>query len=219
MSGTLRMEVRGADQWALVLRRLQQETRRNAFDALTYAGVKIAVSGRKMAKPGDKRRTVERNPDFRRMVRERRKWARAMGVSSSGLGAQKIFPHYIMAYQQRRRDPVKLGTFNPQADPRRQIENRGLAQKMWNILWGQLASLKGQGNASQESGAAAIKRTVTANATRYTVNLNMAVRLNYLEAAYPGIGQKAVENGRAALFHELERRQQMSLARANRKAA
>jgi hypothetical protein len=221
MSGTLKMEVKGADQWALVLRRLQQETRRNAIDAVTYAGVKIAVSGRKMASPGAKRRKVERNTDFRRMVRERRKWAKHFGGdagaagSSKLLGTARIFPHFILAYRQGSRDPYKMGTFTPQTDPRRDVEMYGLARKMWNILWGQLASLKGQGNVSMEggNGTAVVKRSIRANATRYSVSLDLSVRLNYLEKAYPGIGQAAIAKGQSALLHELDNRMERTIAR------
>lgn len=214
----LTMEVRGADQWVMTMQRLKDETRRNAIDSLTYAGVKIAISGRKIAKPGDKRRAVEKNPDYRRMTRERRKWARQMGVSTKDLNAQPIYPHYIIAHRQRG-EPARLGTFNPQSDPRRKIENYGLAQKMWNILYGQLASLKGTANTSMQNGAASIRRSIQGSVTRYTATLNLAVRLNYLEAAYPGIGQSALANGQASLINELNRRQQLAIARANNSKA
>jgi len=219
MSGNLQMEVRGTESWMFALKRLQSETRRNAIDAVTYAGVKIAMSGRKIAKPGDKRRAVEKNPDFRRMVRERRKWAKQFGIGVSQLGGEQIYPHYILAYQQRRQDPSKIGTFRPQNDPRREIVNYGLARKMWNILYGQLASLKGTANTALENGAAAIHRSIQGNVTRYTVTLKMAVRLNYLDAAYPGIGASALRNGQASLVNELNKRQELAIARANRKAA
>ena len=208
------MEIQGADQWALVLRRLQQETRRNAIDAVTYAGVKIAVSGRKMAAPGAKRRKVERNTDFRRMVRDRRKWAKARGTDTSGFAAKNVFPWFIKAYRQRG-EPAKIGTWKPQTDPRRDIEEYGLARKMWNILWGQLASLKGQGNVSMQggNGTAVVKRSIRANATRYSVSLDLSVRLNYLEKAYPGIGATAVAKGQSAVLHELDNRMQRTLAK------
>lgn len=218
MSSSLQMEVRGAEQWAFALNRLQQETRRNAIDSLTYAGVKIAISGRKIAKPGAKKRDVVRNTDFRRMVRDRRKWAKMRGTNTRDFVAKNVFPFFIITYRQRG-EPTKVGTWKPQSDPRRQIENRGLAQKMWNILYGQLASLKGTADTSLQNGAAEIKRNVTGSVTRYTVRLNLAVRLNYLEKAYPGIGQSAIANGQASLVNELNRRQELAIQRANRKAA
>ena len=206
------MEVQGADQWAFTLRRLQQETRRNAIDAVTYAGVKIAISGRKIAKPGDKRRKVEKNPDFKRMVRERKKLARAYGLKWADFGGKPIYPHYIISLPQLG-PPIRMGTFNPQTDPRRAIDNRGLAQKMWNILYGQLASLKGTANESMQNGAAAIRRSIQGSVTRYSVFLNLTVRLNYLEKAYPGIGANALQNGQASLLNELDNRMRRTLAK------
>ena len=221
MSATLKMEVRGVNKWREALNRLQQESRRNLIDSVTYAGVKIAISGRKIAAPGQKRRKTERNTDFRHMVRERRKWAKHFGGdagaagSSRLLGTARIFPYFVLAYRQGSREPYKMGTFTPKTDPRRDIEMYGLSEKMWNILWGQCASLKGSGNASMAggNGTAIVKRALVANASRYSVSLNLAVRLNYLERAYPGIGQKAVEKGLSAIHRELDTKMKNTLAR------
>jgi hypothetical protein len=84
---------------------------------------------------------------------------------------------------------------------------------MWNILYGQLASLKGTANESMQNGAAAIRRSIQGSVTRYSVFLNLTVRLNYLEKAYPGIGANALQNGQASLLNELDNRMRRTLAK------
>jgi hypothetical protein len=187
-----------------------QETGRTAYDAVGYAGFRVCQSGGVISKPGRKKREIEKNPDYARQMRERRKWLKSFGEGATA--GSDIWPNYIIArYQGGVVRRIGTGK-NPNQDVRAVIEKHGLARQIWKIMAAKFAAMKGgqfsDGRSERYSGTwYAVRRYMSKfGSDKRAAGADITNRLSYAAVAYPGIEARAVANGAAALAQELERK-------------
>jgi hypothetical protein len=213
------------------IKRLMTETGRSVDDAISYAGLKIAESGRAIAKPGAKVRAVERNPGYAQQARNRKKWLKAFGDTAEA--SADLFPFYVIKLRQGGLPPVRIGVQaktigearrNPKAqirELRTRYGKRGLAHASWSTMVGKLGALKGNPNYSADADAQGArrppskveKRTATTQSGRSVV-MRLLNRIDYMARAYPGLLVEAM--GRAT--RALDNRLQANIAKATREA-
>jgi len=244
MDNAIQIEQASLDRTADAVRRLVLETGRTIDDALSYAAVKIAASGRARAKAGAKRHEVVKNPkwwelvsrirglgeisaagDGPQMAKYARQIKRQLKADLSTMQANAQWPYQIVKLQQGGRPPVLLpaASKTPTIDydrARMTVEKRGLANKIWNIIHAKLAAMKGKPGGASDGSLWKVRHYVTQfGPARMGHSISMQSRLSYMETAYPGIILTALENGSKALIHELDNRIKRATERANKKAA
>jgi len=199
--------------------RLQEETGRSAEQSVIFAALKVSESGRSASKPGKRRRDSVDNPQWKQA-----RWAKGRKRRGFQLSAQdealladvnNLSPFFILAYKQGESKPILLPSYDKQ-DPRRQIERHGLARQVWGVMVGKMGAM--QPGAKMSAGGRDYR--VSKYAERYGDTAGAHVvrlvnKLPYLERAYPGITQRAVSRGTAALTGQMDRRIKRAVARAN----
>jgi hypothetical protein len=244
MDNAIQIEQASLDRTVEAVRRLVLETGRTIDDALSYAAVKIAASGRARAKPGARRHEVVKNPKWweirermvqlgtigrgdgeQEIVKQARQMKRAAKLELDTMKANAQWPYQIVKLQQGGRPPVLLPAVskNPTSDYDRErmtIEKRGLAHKIWDIMHAKLAALKGHPGGASDGNLWKVRHYVAQfGPSRIGHGIQMQSRLSYMDTAYPGITLTALENGSKALVHELDGRIKRAAERANKKAA
>jgi len=135
-----------------------EETGRSANDAVTYAGVKICDSGRRVAKPGKKIRKVITNPEAKQ-ANKAFAWARRqkrMGkeISSSAEAAllelnKTVAPYAVVGYRQgngtKQQRMYLVPVWSKAKNSFRIIEEHGLAKTIWNNMSATCAAMKNNG--------------------------------------------------------------------------
>ena len=191
------------------IERLQAETHRSADDAVTYAGLKVASSGRAAAKIGKKNRPIVDNPRYKQS-----KWARMRKRRGHALSAQdeatladlnNLTPFLIVRHTQAADKPLLMPSYDKR-DSRREVERRGLSKKTWGIMVGKLGSMKGGPSSAGSKDYRVSKYEERYGDTAGSVAVRIINKLSYQEKAYPGITQRAVESGNRALVGMLDRR-------------
>jgi hypothetical protein len=174
------------------LRATNKFTRRNAAGSVLKGALKVAESARSISRPRKSQRRMLRNPVFFRKSTWR-----------DGGPQKTIYPYWIEVLRQGRKAPGFVGSFSLD-DPRRRIENRGLAKNVWNSMAGKLGgkSVKTTGNSRVNLSRLAYVRLRLKQLDPEVLLVN---RLTYLEEAYPGITNEAMRRGAKALFRDLER--------------
>jgi hypothetical protein len=212
-----------------VIDRLQKETGRSTDDAVTFAALKIAESGRAASKLGKKNRTILVNPTWeeakrssssaRRKVRRSEKTGKPANLTHdekvSLARYQKEAPFFIVRRRQNK-GPALLPAWD-RKDDRRVIEARGLAKKTWNVMVGKLGALKGDKRPKTVSGAdfRVAKYFETLGSEEKTIAVRLVNKLSYLEKAYPGITGLAVQKGVDGLHHRLDNKIALATKKAN----
>ena len=204
-----------------MIKRLQDETGRSASDAVTYAAMSVARSGGAASKIGKKKRDSIVNPEWKQ-ARGSFAWARKRLKEGKAIPAEaqaalqdlnSLTPFLIVRMRQGGRPPVMLPSYE-KTDPRREIERRGLAKKVWGIMYGKLGAMRETGGASGKD-FKVLKYTEKYGDTAGSVAVRMINRLSYLESAYPGITQRAVSKGSSALQKHLDKRIKRATEKAN----
>lgn len=204
-----------------VLQRLQDETGRSAEDSVSYAGLKIAESLRSASKLGKKNRDIVPNPAWKENSK-RRNWAKRQQREGHAIPAdaqaeidalKSISPLFIVARRQGK-GPAMLPAWE-RKDPRRVIEQRGLAKKIASVMVGKMGAMKsGAGNAGGvDYRVSKYKESLGDGAGSDVVRL--INKLPYLKKAFPGIQPLAIQKGTKALVGMLDRRIAAAAARAN----
>ncbi len=220
------------DELARVVRELRASTGRSMFDALTYAGVKVAQSGRAASKLGKSKRESIDNPEFKQ-ARGSFAWARRQQRMGKAIPAEaqaalndlnSISPFLIVKHRQGGQPPLMLPSYEKK-DPRRVIHHastipiggRGLAKKTFNIMAAKMASSAGREKFSSRGSQYRISRYKERyGETSGAFVARLINELTYLETAYPGITNLALAKGTSALRRELERGVAGNVRRANR---
>jgi len=191
-------------------------TGRSGHEAVTYAALRLCMSGRARAKKSVKRRDIVANPEWAAqkkvvtIARSLRKRGRPVPADMQWVLDRNVTPFHILRMRQEK-DTVKIPSFDKN-DPRRVIKDfphgkRGLAKGLFNIAVGRLGSMKD----SQATG-----RIVDEEYMRLTkfygqysavkeINIRVQNRLGYLEKAYPGIGNELIAKGTQALVSSVRR--------------
>lgn len=213
------------------VKRLQEQTGRSASDAVTFAAVKVAQSGRAASKLGRRNRQSIDNPEYRQ-ARGSFAWARKqqrMGkeipheAERALADLNSITPYLIVKKRQQQPD-LMLPSWEKK-DPRRRIEDftpgrlggRGLAKKTFDIMAAKAAAMKGKDGAhTAGKGYRVGKYREKYGDTAGSIVARLINRLTYLEDAYPGITQTAISKGTAALVGQMDRSIKRDIARMNR---
>jgi hypothetical protein len=165
-------------------------TGRTPSDAVTYAALKVCESGRSISRPGSRQHKIESNPEYKAA----RKWQKHIrGIEATSYGKYRI-----VRYNQ----PDSSVWYVPtdwKDDRRRSILNRGLAQKTWSVMVGQLGALKGSDVFAGNEAVAKQWSRISSWKKGSAVLVRIENRLAYLEKAYPGIQAEAQERGKKAL--------------------
>ena len=202
-----------------MIRRLQEDTGRSASDALTYAAVRVSLSGGAASKIGRKKRPSVDNPLWAQAkwaIGRRRRGHRLSAQDEQLLNSGKpLSPFLIVAYRQSDTKPFLMPSYDKQ-DPRREIERRGIAKKTWKIMAAKSAAMKGRDSATDRGENYRVSKYQERFGSDPQQVVRLVNRLTYLEKAYPGITQTAVAKGASALRQEMDRKASAAAARANR---
>jgi hypothetical protein len=174
------------------LRATNKFTQRNAASSVLKGALKVVQSARRISRPGKTKRRMRRNPVFFRKSTWR-----------DGGPQETIYPYHIEVLRQGSKPTRFVGSFSLD-DPRRKIENRGLAKNVWNSMAGKLGGklVKTTGNSRVDLSRLPYVRRRLKLSDPEVLLVN---RLSYAEKAYPGITNEAMRRGAKALFRDLER--------------
>jgi hypothetical protein len=208
------------------IERLQKETGRSMNDACSYAALKVAESGRSIAKPGKTRREVEKNPNYSKASANRRRWMAAFASrGETAEAAADLYPWYILRMRQGGLPPLRIGTDAPRKDPRGLIRDittkygkRGLGRASWSVMVGKLGAMKDGGTQSATlpvQNARTAPSEITKERTPRSVLYRLVNKLSYMQAAYPSIVGESLSRGNAALTFLINRAVARNVARAN----
>ena len=201
-----------------VLSRLQKETRRGAAQSVTYAALKIAQSARRLSKPSKKNRESITNPKYKQArgsfawAKRQRKAGKAIPAAAAAAldDLNSLTPFLIVRERQGGRPAIMMPSYEKK-DPRRLIENKGLAKKVWNVMVGKLGSLKTGFGTRNGQRYKVSKYTDGPNAVARIIN-----KLSYSEKAYPGITTRAITAGVDGLNGMMDRKVKSAVDKANR---
>ena len=208
--------------------RLQAETGRSTSDAVTFAALKVAESGRAASKIGKKNRDTLVNPIWeeakrasasaRRKVRASEKTGNPANLTHDervSLAQYQSEPPFFIVRRRQNKGPALLPAWDKK-DPRREIENIGLAKKTWNVMVGKLGAMRGSSNATTSTGKdfRVARYMETLGSEEKSVAVRLVNKLSYLEAAYPGITSQSIQKGANRLHKTLDDK----IARAVKKA-
>ena len=209
--------------------RLQAETGRSTSDAVTFAALTIAQSGRSASKTGKKNRTILVNPTWefakRASASARRKTNRSKktGKPANLTHKEKVSleqflkePPFFIVRRRQNKGPALLPAWD-RKDLRKEIMNRGLAKKTWNVMVGKLGAMKGSSNAKTSSGTdfRVARYMETLGSKDKTVAVRLVNKLSYLEKAYPGITNTAITKGTNRLHKTLDEKIAKAVKKAN----
>jgi hypothetical protein len=217
MNAALSIPQESMDRMNMMIRRLRVETGRSVDDAVSYAGLKIAESGRSQARIGKKRRTVEKNPDYARLKRQRDKWIKHLGPGAEATA--DLYPFHVLKYTQPHSHIQRVGVMTKNSSqPKAMIHDigtgfgkRGLAKLSWNVMVGKLGALKGRLQGNEEGDVAgARKPPVLVTKRRWvtqsgkSIVLRLLNRIAYMERAFPGMTAEAVRRANLSLENRLK---------------
>ena len=211
--------------------RLQKETGRSTSDAVTFAALKVAESGRARTakKQGKKNRDTLVNPIWefakrdsasaRRKVRRSEKTGKPANLTHDekvSLARYQKEPPFFIVRRRQNKGPALLPAWDKK-DPRREIENRGLAKKTWNVMVGKLGAMKGSSNAKTSIGTdfRVARYMETLGSEEKSVAVRLVNKLSYLEKAYPGITSEAITKGANRLHKTLDDKIAKAVKKAN----
>jgi len=184
---------------------------RSEEQAVTYAALKIAQSGRRIAKISRKNRQIVKNPEWqaagRAVTGSLRAKQRGDTLSASRqakiAGKEHLRPWIIERFTQRGAI-ANMPTWT-RKDDRRVIQNRGLAKQSWNILVGRL------GQSAPGSSASGKTKQLARQHVQLSVRhgsdgaaVHMRNNIEYMTRAFPGIAQKAFAKGVKALENRVK---------------
>jgi hypothetical protein len=197
--------------------RFRIETGKSADESLIYAGIKVASSGRSAARIGKAKRQIVENVRYAQA-----KWARAKRRKGQQLSAEDqgnldkladLTPFLIVRMRQGKK-PALIPAYKKD-DPRRVIENRGLSKKIWNIMVGKIGWMNQGANSTGGKHYRVSKYTEKLGETADNHVVRLVNKLSYQEQAYPGITERAVRSGTAALIGAMERKIKAATEKAN----
>jgi len=210
------------------IRQFQHDTGQSAEQAVMFAAVKVAASGRADSKPAKRNRESITNPEWKQ-ARGSFAWARNQQRRGQDIPPEakialaqlnNISPYFIRFLSQTR--PPHLSPSWEKKDPRRQIKRvtdggtGGLAKHTWNVMTGKLNAMReGAGNFRGKNFRVSKYKEQLGNEAGAVV-ARLINRLSYLEDAYPGITGRAITKGSRALIKEGERLMAKAARRANR---
>jgi hypothetical protein len=176
-------------------------------ETIMLASVRVAQSARAICVPGERKRNLILNPNWQTVrklrmtvakLREKGKHApQELLRRIKQLGSTKYF---IEVLRQPPKEPAYIPTMETN-DPQRVITRRGLAQNLWNILASRINFAR---KARFRSGTIAEGNLYSATKSRKEkeVEVRITANLSYLEKAYPGIAERALNNATAKLEYE-----------------
>tara|TARA_R110000751_G_scaffold15982_1_gene51163 strand:+ start:344 stop:1048 length:705 start_codon:yes stop_codon:yes gene_type:complete len=209
--------------------RLQAETGRSTSDAVTLAALKVAESGRAASKIGKKNRTILVNPTWeeakrssasaRRKVRASEKTGKPANLTHDekvSLARYQKEPPFFIVRRRQNKGPALLPAWD-RKDPRKEIKERGLAKKTWNVMVGKLGAMKGSSNAKTSIGTdfRVARYMETLGSEEKSVAVRLVNKLSYLEKAYPGITSEAITKGSNRLHKTLDDKIAKAVKKAN----
>tara|TARA_R110002126_G_scaffold92879_3_gene220242 strand:- start:1139 stop:1879 length:741 start_codon:yes stop_codon:yes gene_type:complete len=223
------------------IHRLEKETGRSTNDAVTFAAIYVAQSGRAASKKSQKNRRILKNPIYDEAKKSsksaRRKVARIEKARQNGNKTKKgnpikpiqlthaeTFslrnflkepPFFIVRMRQNKEDFL-LPTWD-RKDDRVLIKNSGLAKTTWNVMVGKLGAMKGSTNAQtvSDSSFRVAKYFEVLGDDGKSVAVRLVNKLSYLEKAYPGITNTAIQSGSNRLHKMLDDRIAKAAQKAN----
>jgi hypothetical protein len=202
--------------------------------AVTYAGLKIAESGRHImraakAARGTKREVIE-NPEWASAVAgiKRLKAIQNPTMQDKVRALRRkfqdrkelAFPYFIV-FPQQRGAPFHMGTIDKN-DPRRKIwkigehDSAGRPGKGglgWNV-WHHISGKMGAGAGTGSVGGVDKQAFVSLKEIEHMVSLRIINKLSYQEKAYPGITAAAMRHGSEGLEHMVNLKVQAALRRS-----
>jgi hypothetical protein len=211
--------------------RLQAETGRSTSDAVTFAALKVAESGRARTakKQGKKNRDTLVNPIWeeakrssasaRRKVQRSKKTGKPANLTHDEKVSLEQFlkePPFFIVRRRQNKGPALLPAWDKK-DPRREIENRGLAKKTWDVMVGKLGAMRGSSNATTSTGKdfRVARYMETLGSEEKSVAVRLVNKLSYLEKAYPGITSEAIQKGSNRLHKTLDDKIALAVKKAN----
>jgi len=157
----------------------RKHSRRNSTSSMVAAGIAVAKSGAAGSKTGKTKRELIDNPNR----------------SGSGSRAKGALYSIIVKHQS---DPDTTIPTNQKKDPRRKIQRRGLAAKVWRKL---AKKIGGGGRGHGGNRWAKVRNKLKELTPEFTIIND----LTYLHDAYPGIEATAIRKGTKTLIRNLER--------------
>ena len=207
------------DALGSVIERLQAETGRSTEDSVTYAAMFVARSGGASSKIGKKNRESVNNPIWAQakwaIARKKRGYKLSPQDQALLQGDRPLSPFLIVRRRQGGHKPILIPSY-VKKDPRREIERRGLAKKTWGVMYGKLGAMRQGGGSSGGKDFRVSKYREKWGDTAGSIAVRMLNKLSYLEDAYPGIAQTAINKGSSAIGKYLDGRIARAVAKANR---
>jgi hypothetical protein len=193
------------------LTRLQRDTGRTAAEAVSYAGYQICTSAARKSKPSKPKREIRENQQYKAAAQTLR-WAQAQKRKGKAIPAyaqemlsriNDLLPWHIVVMRQGGNPPALLGRYEkPTNDPARQVEQRGLARKIWTIMAAKSADSTRSAGARHYRVSKYTDRWGT-TAGQHVVRL--VNRLSYVEQAFPGIVTAAISSATAGINGYIDR--------------
>ena len=223
VSATAEVDPQDIADMAFAIERLQKETGRSAEQSVAYASLRIAKSGKAASKQSKKNHEVLPSLEY---GMRRKEAARALSKARRGKeltdedrakinAMHGLAPFHIVQLRQKK-EPVLIPAWE-RKDKRREIENRGLAKKIWNIVVGKIGAMKdsegGRFAASTSSGKQyrVSKYAEHLGQDSGSVVMRTVNRLTYLHDAYPGLLATMMNKGQKGLHGELDRRMEKEI--------
>jgi hypothetical protein len=207
----------------------QAETGRSIHESVKYAAIQFAASGRRRAKPGKKRHSIVRNPEYQRLLGLEGDVPRS-GAVKRGLRAQrkKQFAWAIQRYHQDKPptyEPVPgknrsraafLGSGGVGARPtyrdfpssKTKIVHRGAAKMSWGWMLRKMGRSGKAGIQGVSRDAFRLSRKhVYAKLTKAGVHskAELGNYLVYMRRAFPGIADEAMKAASRGLFYQVDK--------------
>jgi hypothetical protein len=189
---------------------LIQEGGRTEAEAVTYAALQVAQSGRRQAKVSKKNRKIIKNFLWHMLPGGVKRTLRAIQAGKpvserrrmAAAPHQGKTPYLIERFTQKKRELLPAWG---KKDPRKVIQNRGLAKQTWNIMVGKLGQSAPGGRAhSAAKRTARGKARVIKRMRLGSAEVQLQNWVMYMQKAYPGIVQKAMGRGMRALENRVK---------------
>ena len=217
-------------------RQYQRDLGGTIDNALSLAAMLVAQSGRSASRKGRTKRKAIDNPGYKQL-KHSFAWAKKQKKQGKGISAaaqaainQSITdpafaPFLIERLTQGQK--IMLPSWDKKDDPRRTIEEhskgkvggRGLAKFTWNLMAIATSRSRGTGRFfSRGRNYRVAKYKEQYGDGEGTHVARLVNSLTYLEDAYPGITDRAVQKGTKALNRELEKGMRRTAQKANKAA-
>jgi hypothetical protein len=209
--------------------RLQKETGRSTSDAVTFAALKVAESGRSASKLGKTNRTILVNPTWefakrasasaRRKTNRSKKTGKPANLTHEETVSLRQFlkePPFFIVRRRQNKEPALLPAWN-RNDARKVIKKRGLAKDTWKDMVGVAASMQGNDKAitSNTKDFRVARYMETLGSEEKSVAVRLVNKLSYLEKAYPGITNQSIAKGANTLHKRLDDKIALAVKKAN----